>query len=675
MSITTQLYIGSVGWNNKYTHVVNFASPSERSGYFTSNFTLQGTVQRLLDRESGVVELDMTYTTLIREKHNYLWVREIHTDYVYEWFAFITGVTRNSKDTAIVNYEVDYWQTYHFDKDGNNVVFDIKDAFIQREHQDRWVKDGIGLKPIYSRTIEGLEVGDMIKVNQKVLRNYLIDKSTGKKTNLYIEPYLAVVNANINPYNDYRLRFSRVNEYGVSELTYALYFSIKEYVDGDSEYYVYVDPTKASNTFIKTRGQYGDTVRMYRYNSNIDDYTQFKTGEVLGNRLGQWYQWNSNNNKDELKGEFIGATDERLLMVKKLPYLPFKTYVTVGDDDITLEFDYPAYEGEDKVILANEVDGVKEYVLTVNTSRPQDITLHEFEPIRIPQFTQNTQASPTLEPKLYTQEFNVYKVNTFKTEPLNILIENIGDQQSKITYRNSLDMFAQNDVTIKDYNNNDENYRIRFDTNNELILMTDAYKNYIRTNRQQIATTETMGGINAGIGLASTIIGGVALAGFGGPIGVGMGLGLLAGGVAQTLNASGTIAQSMAKKEDYKQKVDQVKANVNSINLDIGDSGDAFRLTEYRVRDEYLQRAWQLFMKQGYLTNEYRKPNLNTRYYYNYIKCGYVELNPQAIGEDAVRKIIEGIYLNGTTIWHYRNPSTFKVLDYSKENVEMSLLS
>lgn len=664
MSITTQLYIGSVGWNNKYTHVVNFASPSERSGYFTSHFTLQGTVQRLLDRESGVVELDMTYTTLIREKHNYLWVREIHTDYVYEWFAFITGVTRNSKDTAIVNYEVDYWQTYHFDKDGNNVVFDIKDAFIQREHKDRWVKDGMWLKPIYSRTIEGLEVGDMIKVNQKVLRNYLIDKNTGLRTNLYIVPYLAVINANIpnkdNPVDSY----SRVNGYGVNELTYALYFSIKEYADGDSEYDIYVDPSKTYNAYIKPRHPV-ETLRtpakLYQYNFGVDG--------PLGNRLGQWYYGN------ELKGERITTSDERLLLVKKLPYLPFKTYVTVGEDSITLEFDYPAFGQEDALILANEGSGNRYYVLTVNTLRPQDITLHEFEPIRIPPFTQNTQALPMFEPKLYTQEFNVYKINTFKTEPLNILIENIGEQQSKITYRNSLDMFAQNDVTIKDYNNDDENYRIRFDTNNELIIMNDAYKNYIRTNRQQIATTETMGGINAGIGLATTVVGAVALAGAGGPLGVGMGLGLLAGGVAQTLNASGTIAQSMAKKEDYKQKVDQVKANVNSINLDIGDSGDAFRLTEYRVRDEYLQRAWQLFMKQGYLTNEYRKPNLNTRYYYNYIKCGYVELNPQAIGEDAVRKIIEGIYLNGTTIWHYRNPSTFKILDYSKENVEMSLLS
>ncbi len=661
MSITTQLYIGSVGWNNKYTHVVNFASPSERSGYFTSHFTLQGTVQRLLDRETGVVELDMTYTTMIREKYNYLWVKETHADYVYEWFAFVTGVTRNSKDTAIVNYEVDYWQTHQFDKDGNKVVLDIQDAFIQREHKDRWTKDGISVKPIYSRTIEGLEVGDMVKVNQKVLRNYLIDKVTGEKTNLYIQPYLAVINSAIKVKDSLSIDNSRINGYGVGELTYAIYFSIKEYVDGDSEYEKYVDITKTYNTFIKPRGPVTTPVKLYQYN--------FNANETLGNRLGQWYYGNT------LEGEHISTSDERLLVVKKLPYLPYKTYVTAGVSDITIEFDYSAYGQWDTLILANEVDDVRQYVLTVNTLKPQDITLHEFQPIVLPLFTQYTQASPTYEPKLNTQEYRIYKVNTFKTEPLNILIENIGNQQSRITYRNSIDMFAQNDVTVKDYNNDDENYRIRFDTNNELILMTDAYKNYIRTNRQQIATTETMGGINAGIGLASSIIGGIALAGVGGPLGAGMGLGLLAGGIAQTINASGGIAQSMAKKEDYKQKVDQVKANVNTLNLDVGDSGDAFRLTEYRIREEYRQRAWQLFMKQGYLTNEYRKPNLNTRYYYNYIKCGYVELNPQAIGEDAVRKIIEGIYLNGTTIWHYRNPSTFKVLDYSKENIEMSLLS
>jgi len=152
-----------------------------------------------------------------------------------------------------------------------------------------------------------------------------------------------------------------------------------------------------------------------------------------------------------------------------------------------------------------------------------------------------------------------------------------------------------------------------------------------------------------------------------------MGLGLIAGGVGSTMSGVGNIASEITKQHDYKNRVDETKSSANTLMIDIAEGKDKYYLTKYKIHDKYKERVYQLFMKQGYLVNEYRKPNLTSRYYYNYIQCSYVELNPLAIPQDAVRRIIENIYLNGTTIWHYRNPNTFRLIDYSLENWEMSL--
>jgi hypothetical protein len=154
-----------------------------------------------------------------------------------------------------------------------------------------------------------------------------------------------------------------------------------------------------------------------------------------------------------------------------------------------------------------------------------------------------------------------------------------------------------------------------------------------------------------------------------------MGLGLIAGGLGSTVSGVGNVYSEMSKQYDYKNKVDETKSSANTLMIDIAEGKDKYYLTKYKIHDKYRDRVYQLFMKQGYLVNEYRKPNLTSRYYYNYIQCSYVELNPQAIPQDAVRRIIENIYLNGTTIWHYRNPNDFRFIDYRFENWEMSLIT
>ena len=78
-------------------------------------------------------------------------------------------------------------------------------------------------------------------------------------------------------------------------------------------------------------------------------------------------------------------------------------------------------------------------------------------------------------------------------------------------------------------------------------------------------------------------------------------------------------------------------------------------------------------MHYGYACNDFKKPNLRSRYYYNYIKT--IEANIKTNIDSDYRDRIQNIFDNGVCIWHYRTPNTFKgVNNYNYENVEMSII-
>ena len=69
-------------------------------------------------------------------------------------------VYTDAKTTTLV-LKTDIWQTYMFD-------YEIKDAFIEREHQDRWRPEDD--MPIFNTINEGLDYGDTYIVNKDKTR-------------------------------------------------------------------------------------------------------------------------------------------------------------------------------------------------------------------------------------------------------------------------------------------------------------------------------------------------------------------------------------------------------------------------------------------------------------------------------------------------------------------------
>ena len=663
--MTTHLYLGRVGWNNKYTHVVDFETQTKQREWFEANFTsgYQGQT-RVLKRDSEPIELNIDYATFIQNNYNYIWVKEVNGENVYQWFAFVTAVTRNNSNTAIINYEVDYWQTYHFTKDGVKAVTDIKDAFVQREHQDRWKVTVDDIEPIFSRTIENLETGDMVSVEQKTVRQYLRDKTTGQTYNIYVNPYLVIFNENV----DVSVKLNNVeailenqstiiNGVQTPQFSYLIYFTFEQadVTKGDAPYDLEID-------LLGTPYYYG-SFRLAQTYYNGEPTTYRKLLQLNAGSRGDDYLGNAITN--------LKTNNPKVLSVKKLTHLPFELTATF-DSVATIYIDLNTqYSKMLKPVKVHSEGGTDLFALLLNS-----ITLRDYLDVySLPRHTLdalptiNTNVNIKYEPKLLTQEFTNYKINSSKSDTLTLLNENLNNN-TYIGVTNTYDMFSFDELVVANYNDNDYNFRVRTQNTNELILSNDKYIEYMLNNRNQIAVNQTLNGVQVVTGIASLVAGG----GLMGADKLGMGLGLVAGGIHQKTAGVGGLVSEMARQNDYKNKVDDIKTNLNTLNLDMKTSGDYYRLTKYEIRPVYKDKIWKLLMKQGYSTNEYKVPNLFSRYYYNFIKCSYIDLNPNTIGEDAVRNIIENIYANGVTLWHYRNSSTFRFMDYAKENVEMSLL-
>lgn len=190
----------------------------------------------------------------------------------------------------------------------------------------------------------------------------------------------------------------------------------------------------------------------------------------------------------------------------------------------------------------------------------------------------------------------------------------------------------------------------------ELNLKTDAWQNYLLNNRASIngglAVNLGTSLLSAGLGLAT---GGVGLA--------------FAGG--QAIGLLGQVANEMLKRDDIKNQPDEMRTASDDIStLSMAHQLKSWQLVT--IKDEYKQAIFNYFYRFGYKCNDFKKPNVKSRYYFNYIKTIGANIKSN-IDNDFITEI-RTIFDNGITIWHYRDSNSFKgVNNYDYENVELSL--
>ena len=96
------------------------------------------------------------------------------------------------------------------------------------------------------------------------------------------------------------------------------------------------------------------------------------------------------------------------------------------------------------------------------------------------------------------------------------------------------------------------------------------------------------------------------------------------------------------------------------------------KLCEYEVSPRLKQALFDLFHYTGYISGEMKKPNVNTRYWFNFLACELVIDSNYANIPEICLDELKRLYAEGVTFLHYHTKFDF---DQKWENWENSILN
>lgn len=213
--------------------------------------------------------------------------------------------------------------------------------------------------------------------------------------------------------------------------------------------------------------------------------------------------------------------------------------------------------------------------------------------------------------------------------------------------------------------------------NNEEALYNSQYLNYIRTGynydlkskeRQEVAT-----GVGIGLSVAGLVATGIIGSATGNPLALG---GAIASGIGlatSLVNYAKTTAQN---EENIQRKlVETQRQSISVLNADDYDllyeySSNKAKLCTYKVSSNMEKILDDLFYYAGYNINEQMIPNINSRYWFNFVQASLI-INESSNLTSEVEDDIKEKFEQGITFLHYHNQFDF---DQEKENWETSIL-
>ena len=558
------------------------------------------------------------------------------------YYAYIIRKEFVSPETTKLHIKLDTYQTFMFD-------FELDECFVEREHQDRWDADK---NPIFNLEPEQLERGQ-----QFLCKN--ITKLDDNIPDCFKEGFIATYKDRFNLYwatiiASEPLTTSVINEAGVS-LENRMPTAYKGLT---SNVYTYVAPMPILlGTFIN----------------------EFATFSVKRGNVADL-------NMPAMKYAGIKALSEdpRIISINISRYAPFKYDVeyTKTTDGLTLhnyvfkragttslfsEFwgaEYAIPNSDDKVglILLGFIDNeiYQEFTSTI-IDNSIELDINKLKDIKN-------------EPKLLTNDYKYIKLE-YGNQDITLNIEDLNTKQLTLRYKPTFS--AKNSVAIipKNYKNMDEAYTdvLTFDsTYNELPLRTDAWQQYLSQNKNAMVTGYKVAKLERNATIANSVAGGALNAMLTGNV-IGSMVNAGAGAVNAGIDYQAKIMQMNAQINDIKATPDKVQNTSLDMILDFIIDDIYIKVNTFEIRDEYKQKIFNYLYHYGYKCNSFKKPNVRSRYYFNYIKTTDANIKSN-ISNEYISEL-KALFEKGLTIWHYRDDATFKgIRNYAYENVEMALM-
>lgn len=634
---STLYLMKNVDLDPNYNYTIDFDTEQAQSAYFDSK------ISNVLEYDEGYSYIKFNEPIKVYQNIdelfgvNYL----MFTNNNKTYYGFILNKKWVSETCTALEFKIDVMQTFMFD-------YSIDESFIDREHQDRYKKlTSAYAVPIYNREKEQLERGEQFictdienidnDIPQVLKDNFSTQLESGQMQIFWAyiiasEPLMEKV---YNKNNVQHTHSSTINN-GIPTNAYG-----------------YVVPMVSQAGAYSSANSF--TIKLV--DSSKDEYEQFEEyGCIDPDRLKKLSQ------------------NTKILSINISRYAPFNYKVEkVQTQTAPPHYNYrfiPELESDlfggiyiGKITYSDETfNGVFAFeYFTKDNFRTFEIKKHNYQIYYSGALSKDNLKSIDFEPKLNTTDYKYYELS-FGNQNLKLNIEDFDFVNSaQIKVLSSFSVKNGKAIIPLNYKGMKEAYTdmMTYDsTINELPLKTDAWEQYLAQNKNSMITGFTTNAIQSGLGLALGIATG--------------GIGLAVAGT-QVLNYAGQVANQMAQIKDIKATPDKVEKTTIDAILDHTIDDVYIKVNTYEIHNDFKNKIFNYFYHFGYKCNNFKKPNVRSRYYFNYIKTIGANIKTN-IDADYKAEIMQ-IYDAGITIWHYRNKETFKgVNNYDYENVEMNLI-
>ena len=636
----SQLYLLSnveIDADNEFT--IDFDNATAQQTYFQSKISdvLDTTGDFSYIRKDADVKVEKSLEDLLSV--NYLMFKN---DSKW-WYARITNKEYISPTTTRIYFEIDAFQTFMFD-------FEIQESFIDREHQDRYVKGKTALLPQYNRETENIEKGtDFLKSNKVKISDNIPDdftvalgvhadrtfqlfwvtivckESIGKKS-------WSTAGGLISGSQPSETKTTSVKGMPTNVFTYVapLCLLLGSWLNAP----VFRCTSTATSTNVVP------TLTL----SQLKDMTE--DPKVISINIGRYCPFEYGCIKDKESGEVYDPTRYKLY---PLP---------APEGNLTSDINLSCYEwnnseqtGSGAIFFINNPNQRSQPIL----STPHDLSL-PLDAISI-----SNLKNIEYEPKLNTPDYSYYQIE-MGSQKIKLNKDDFQVDSLQLELNNSYSVKNGRSIIPLNYKGQERctSDALSYDSiTNEVPLRTDAWMTYLSENKSSMVsgfvTNALQSIISGGIGVATGGIG-FAVAG------------------TQALGFFSDIANNIAQINDLKNKPDEVKQTTMDVVLDYSMKDLYINLSTFELRPQFKNRAFNYFYHYGYKVNDFKKPNYRSRYYFNYLKT--IGVNIKSNIDSIYVNELKSMFNNGVTIWHYRDSTTWKgTNNYDYENAEMNLIS
>lgn len=377
-------------------------------------------------------------------------------------------------------------------------------------------------------------------------------------------------------------------------------------------------------------------------------------------------------------------TDSKLIKIIELPYCP--TNYTL--DNNGYQFNGFTYDNINHYLILDNLDFKFNRELTLSLNNPMDEIANRFYPSNVKNALIEYNA---FDSKLYSSEFYIHKLiyDSFSFEYNMEDIDFSNYEYDELTPSLKLNYVVSSAITSKlmfqdtnteanlIYANEDYPFTLISQRNNEIVLYTNQYVNYIRNGYNYDMKAKNIQTKYALIQSAPQMIAGAGAFLTGNVLGYGL-LSSSASNAIEIIKARETAQNSINKK--IQESRAQATSVEGSDDLDLLNQYNGNRLISmiYRPLEETIQALSGLFYLYGYKADRYITNNLlfnsNKRRLFNYIECDELDIDYDAsdFNSDEIEELIQNRHKAGLYyIWMY-GTNTCNI-DFKYENIELEV--